>query len=91
MKIKSMVHLRKGYWVKNKQTKKPHPKIPDKRKKPNSQREKKSAAKFKPECFIFIHVYLAKIVNHDLMISKKIESFLPCFMPFFSLNQIPGG
>lgn len=40
MKIKSVVCLRKGYWVTNKQTNKTHPEIPKKPKKPNCQTQK---------------------------------------------------
>lgn len=64
----------------NKQTE-THPKIPDIPKKPNCHTEKKSAVQFKPKYFIFMYLYLAEIVNHNLMVNKKIESFLSWFLP----------
>lgn len=60
---------------------KPTPKFQTNQRNQSATQKKKSAVQFKPEYFIFIYLYLAEIVNHSLMVSKKIESFLPCFLP----------
>lgn len=81
MKIKSVVCLRKGYWVKNKQTNRNPPQNSRHTKETKlPRRKKKSAVQFKPKYFIFMYLYLAEIVNHNLMVNKKIESFLPWFL-----------
>lgn len=90
MKIKSVVCLTRGYWVKtNKQTK-PTPKFQTNQRNQTAKQKNKPAAQFKPDCFIFIYLYLAKIVNHNLIVNKKTESFLPCFLPslFSSLFHV---